>query len=167
LVAGCVTSARACFLRRLNAQVFKPGSGVNPYTGGALKHFDQYGGPGSAKALMTAVTDQLNASQITQLNTSDAASTLLASEPRLAKVLLFTDKPASTVLYKALAWAYVRRLVAAEVRPSDDAGKALAEHYGVTAYPTLLVVKVRLVGAHTHTPSCLAAPQRPPRMLLH
>lgn len=57
----------------------------------------------------------------------------------LLQVLLFTDKPVSTILYKALSIAFAGRLRFAEVRP---AAAEVAEAYKVTSYPTLVVVKV-------------------------
>jgi hypothetical protein len=55
-------------------------------------------------------------------------------------VLLFTDKNASTVLYKGLSWSYARRLAFGEVRSSEET--AALQQYGVAKMPTLLVVKV-------------------------
>lgn len=108
-----------------------------------MKDFSDFTGPVSPKTLITAVTDTLDSSHLSQLNTTAQHDTLMQQDPKLAKVLLFTDKPASTVLAKGLSWAYARRLVFAEVRPSGDEGKALAAKYGVEKYPTILVVKVR------------------------
>jgi hypothetical protein len=125
-------------------QLFKPGTKVNPYTGGSMKDFSDFTGPVSAKTLISAVTDTLDSSHLTALSTSAQATAFLQQEPKLGKVLLFTDKPASTVLAKGLSWAYARRLLFAEVRPGEgDEGKALAGQYGVDKYPTLLLVKVR------------------------
>jgi hypothetical protein len=139
--------------------LFKPGSRVNPYTGGAMKDFDVLPGPAAAagaKALLDAVTATLNDSHIARIANASAHASFLAASPRLAKVLLFTDKPAPTLLAKGLSWAYARRLAFAEVRPAqaggagaagaggEDEGAALAREYGVTAFPALLV-KVRLL----------------------
>jgi protein disulfide-isomerase A6 len=57
------------------------------------------------------------------------------------QVLLFTDKNASTVLYKGLSWSYAWRLAFGEVRSSEETA-ALLEQYGVAKMPTLLAVKV-------------------------
>jgi hypothetical protein len=128
-------------------QVFRPGTKVNPYTGGSMKDFSDFSGPVSAKALITSVTETLDASHLRHLNTSAQHQELLAQDPQLSKVLLFTDKPASTVLAKGLSWAYARRLLFAEVRPSSQDGQALAQQYGVDKYPKLVVVKVSLACA--------------------
>lgn len=60
------------------------------------------------------------------------------------QVLLFTDRPASTVLSKGLSWALGRRLAFAEVRPAQgDEGSELMGAYGVESMPAVVVVKVR------------------------
>jgi hypothetical protein len=124
------------------AQVFKPGTKVNPYTGGSMKDFSVFTGAVSAKSLISAVTDTLDSAHITALSTAAEHEAFLQKEPKLAKVLLFTDKPASTVLAKAMSWAYARRLLFAEVRPAGGDGRVLAEQYMVEKYPTILVLKV-------------------------
>jgi hypothetical protein len=125
------------------AQVFKPGTKVNPYTGGSMKDFSVFTGAVSAKTLISAVTDTLDSTHITALSTAAEHEAFLQKEPKLAKVLLFTDKPASTVLAKAMSWAYARRLLFAEVRPTGGDGRVLAEQYMVEKYPTILVMKVQ------------------------
>lgn len=130
-------------------QVFNPGSKVNPYTGGSMKDFTEVTGAVTTKGLITAVTDTLDSTHISQLQTSAQHDSFLQKDPPLAKVLVFTDKVNSTVLAKGLSWAYARRLLFAEVRPSDADGQALAQHYGVSTYPTILVLKVSR--AHSHS----------------
>eukprot|EP00879_Flechtneria_rotunda_P014908 GHRR01015576.1.p1 GENE.GHRR01015576.1~~GHRR01015576.1.p1 ORF type:complete len:609 (+),score=148.82 GHRR01015576.1:560-2386(+) len=61
----------------------------------------------------------------------------MGQDPRLSKVLLFTDQNGSTVLYKALSLAYLGRLLFATVQPGNS---QLEEQYGVTQHPKLLVV---------------------------
>ncbi|WIA14176.1 hypothetical protein OEZ85_002717 [Tetradesmus obliquus] len=141
---GNVHSVRTCrafgvreFPRLL---VFKTGTKTNPYTGGAMKEFDKYAGAPGARALVSAVTDKLDDSQISHISSSSEHEAFLQQQPKLAKVLLFTDKNASTVLYKGLSWSYARRLGFGEVR-SNEATAALLEQYGVAQMPTLLVVK--------------------------
>jgi len=56
----------------------------------------------------------------------------------LTKVLLFTDKPKTSDLYKALSCDFKGRLALGEVRKSEA---DLVERFGVTKFPTLLVVK--------------------------
>lgn len=109
-----------------------------------MKDFDEFKGPASAKGLITAVTDTLDTSHLTQLNTTAQHEDFLQQQApaSLKRVLLFTDKAASTVLARGLSWAYERRLLFGEVRPSVGEGKAIAERYGVDKYPTIVIVKV-------------------------
>lgn len=132
-------------------QVFNPGSKVNPYTGGSMKEFTEVTGAVTTKGLITAVTDTLDSTHISQLQTSAQHDSFLQKDPELAKVLVFTDKANSTVLAKGLSWAYARRLLFAEVRPSDADGQALAQQYGVSTYPTILVLKVSRAHSHSST----------------
>lgn len=111
-----------------------------------MKDFDEFTGAASAKALMSALLGTLDASQISQVQSSKAHTAFLQADPKLAKVLLFTDKNTTTTLYQSLSWAYTRRLACAEVRPSGESGKALLHEYNVTTLPTLLVVTVSGVG---------------------
>eukprot|EP00882_Tetradesmus_deserticola_P013172 GHRQ01013968.1.p1 GENE.GHRQ01013968.1~~GHRQ01013968.1.p1 ORF type:complete len:432 (+),score=183.16 GHRQ01013968.1:593-1888(+) len=122
--------------------VFNTGTKLNPYTGGAMKDFDKYTGPPTARALAAAITAKLDDTQISHVSSSSPSwhEAFLQQQPKLAKVLLFTDKNASTVLYMGLSWSYARRLAFAEVRSSGE-GAALLQQYGVAQMPTLLVVK--------------------------
>jgi len=56
----------------------------------------------------------------------------------LAKVLLFTDKPQTTSLYKAVSVEFKGTLAVGEVKKSET---ALVEQFKVTSFPTLLVLK--------------------------
>eukprot|EP00878_Enallax_costatus_P011712 GHUV01012227.1.p1 GENE.GHUV01012227.1~~GHUV01012227.1.p1 ORF type:complete len:637 (+),score=223.38 GHUV01012227.1:909-2819(+) len=89
--------------------------------------------------MAAAVTDLLNDKQITQLKTQEEHDMFIQQQPKLAKVLLFTDKNATTVLYKGLSWAYAKRLTFAQVHAAESS--KMVEQYGVNKYPTLLVVK--------------------------
>ncbi|KAF6265587.1 hypothetical protein COO60DRAFT_863377 [Scenedesmus sp. NREL 46B-D3] len=120
--------------------VFKTGTKTNPYTGGAMKDFEKHEGPPGARALAAAIADKLDDKQISRITSSSQHEAFLQQQPKLAKVLLFTDKNASTVLYMGLSWSYARRLAFAEVRSSEE-GAALLEQYAVAKLPTLLVVK--------------------------
>jgi hypothetical protein len=82
----------------------------------------------------------------------------------LMQVLLFTDKATTTVLYQALSWAYQHRLAFSEVRTSalsqeegsgDSSSGSLAQEYGVTDSPALVLLKVLLPGCAAVT--CLLA----------
>ncbi len=60
----------------------------------------------------------------------------------LARILLFTDKPKTTVLAKALSIGFAGRLVFGQVLKGAGAADKVAARLGVTEYPTLLVIKV-------------------------
>jgi len=70
--------------------------------------------------------------------TSKSFDTFLEKASGLAKVILFTDKSATTNLYKAISVEFKGRLAVAQVGKSE---KGLVEQFKVTTYPTLLVVK--------------------------
>lgn len=62
-----------------------------------------------------------------------------------AAVLLYTNKPKTTALYKALSIQFAQRGVAfAEARVGGEGGAdALAEAHEVDKFPALLVLQVR------------------------
>eukprot|EP00878_Enallax_costatus_P037462 GHUV01042319.1.p2 GENE.GHUV01042319.1~~GHUV01042319.1.p2 ORF type:complete len:177 (+),score=37.53 GHUV01042319.1:872-1402(+) len=66
--------------------LYKPGTRVNPYTGGALKDTLEYKGKHSARDMAAAVTDLLNDKQITQLKTQEEHDMFIQQQPKLAKV---------------------------------------------------------------------------------
>ncbi len=53
-------------------------------------------------------------------------------------VLLFTDKKSTPAIFKALSKKFLQKLFFGEVRSSDE---ALVKQFGVTEFPTLLVMK--------------------------
>lgn len=61
-----------------------------------------------------------------------------AEKPEIGKVILFTNKAATTDLYKALSNDFKGRLLFGEVRHTQ---KELVEKFQVTNFPTLVVVK--------------------------
>lgn len=122
-------------------------------------------GERGARAIAAAVTDLLHDRRISRIKTEvelvsfapaalgpEAAAASAGSGDKgaaaaaaLARVLLFTDKPKTTVLYKALSIAYAGRLRFGQVLKGE--GDVIAEKLGVEDYPTLLVIKVSRVRA--------------------
>jgi len=109
---------------------------------GIIKEPQDYQGPRTAAALATAA-EALLPDPPTLLTDQNADQWLATPSSRdggeaLPKVILFTDKPRSATLYKALCLNLRIGLDMAEVR----GGKApkLAERFGVTQFPTLLVI---------------------------
>lgn len=75
-----------------------------------------------------------NVIEITNAN----AHTFLAEHPSVPKVLLFTDKKGTPMIYKGLSVAFEKKLNFGIVRSSDD---ILVQKYAVKKFPSLLVVK--------------------------
>lgn len=123
-------------------------------------------GSSSARDIAAAVTDLLHDRHIAAISSDadlDAFAPSLAADAAgkgadaagkegaagkeddkaaaLARVLLFTDKPKTTVLYKALSTAFAGRLMFGQAH--KGAGGAAAARLGVEEFPTLVVVKVR------------------------
>ena len=78
----------------------------------------------------------------TWVNTvSDATSEgFFNKRPKWAHALLFTAKTVTTTMFKALSVEYRKTIVFGEVRASK-LSKRLVTSYGVTKYPTLVMVK--------------------------
>ncbi len=94
----------------------------------------------TAREVSKAATALLHDRHITRIGSAAEADAFLAQDAALAKVLLFTDKRAPTTLYKGLSCRFRGRLLFGEVHRDVD---AVVARYGVEAFPTLLVVKVR------------------------
>ena len=104
-------------------------------------------GPRGAREIAAAVTALLHERHLAPLRTqadldalgAAAAASDAQSQPRLARAVLFTDKPKATVLAKALSTAYAGRLLFGQAVKGE--ADALAAALGVEEWPTLLVVK--------------------------
>jgi len=100
-----------------------------------FKKEQDYQGERSAAAIVQFATSKLP-SFVKSLNSANFDTVF--AESSLAKVLLFSDKPTTTTLYKGLSVEFKDRLVLTEVKKSD---KDLVAKYKVTSFPTLLVLK--------------------------
>eukprot|EP01100_Stratorugosa_tubuloviscum_P006431 TRINITY_DN2779_c1_g2_i1.p1 TRINITY_DN2779_c1_g2~~TRINITY_DN2779_c1_g2_i1.p1 ORF type:complete len:408 (-),score=170.42 TRINITY_DN2779_c1_g2_i1:65-1288(-) len=69
--------------------------------------------------------------------TESSHTSFISEDPNVAKVILFTNKPKTTDLYKGLAVEFKDRLKFAEIKHTE---KTLVEKYSITSFPTLLVV---------------------------
>ena len=94
-------------------------------------------GARSAKGIVDALTYALPASHITKLKDAGSYTNFTASSA-LPTVVLFTDKPKTSALYKSLSLRFKGRLAFAEV--SSKAAEVV-EQQGVHAFPKLLVLK--------------------------
>ena len=93
-----------------------------------------YNGARQGGAMAKALLAQLG-NHVSKIAAGDKHDKWAASE--LGKVLLFSEKPAVTTLYKALAQQFQNRLAFAQAPISDAELKA---KYGVEKAPTLLVL---------------------------
>jgi len=104
---------------------------------GVMKEPEDYNGPRTATDMAKFALSKLP-NFVTKV-TSKNVEEVLAGSPDLAKVLLFTNKKETTPLYKALAVDYHYQLNLGEVK---DTEKDVVSRFGVTKYPTLVVVPV-------------------------
>ncbi|MEW5301253.1 MAG: hypothetical protein WDW36_004124 [Sanguina aurantia] len=119
-------------------QLFGPSKELNANTKEYTKEAIPYDGPRTAKPISEAVTALLTDLHITRIVTEPQLDTFLASQPGSPKVLLFTSKPASTPLYKALSLQLHSKLGFGEAQGSAS---AVLERYGVKDLPMLVVVQ--------------------------
>jgi protein disulfide-isomerase A6 len=111
---------------------------------------EDYQGPRSAAGLANFALSKLPSFVVPV--TSSNLEKFLGQE--LPKALLFTNKDKTSDLYIALSIDFHHRMVLGEAKHSD---KKLVEQYGVTNFPTLLVIKdgqepVKYDGKLSHEP---------------
>jgi hypothetical protein len=70
--------------------------------------------------------------------TSANAETFIKENPSVPKVLLFSDKKGTPLIFKALSVSFEKKLFFGLVRSEDE---ILAKKYSVKKFPTLIVVK--------------------------
>lgn len=94
---------------------------------------EDYNGPRSAKAIVEAVKDKIP-NHVERLQGS-AFDAWFNDESSLAKAIVFTEKGTTNPLVKSLAVDFLGSIVFAQVKD-----KAIAEKYGITEFPTILLV---------------------------
>lgn len=97
-----------------------------------------YNGPRTAKAIADALTAALPASQISKVKDAQSFTNFTNTASSLPKVVLFTDKPRTSALYKSLSLRFMDRLAFAEV---SSKAADVVEAQGVTSFPKLVVLK--------------------------
>jgi len=104
---------------------------------GIMKDPEDYNGPRTATDMAKFALSKLPnfVTKVTNKNIDE----FLSGSPDLAKVLLVTNKKETTPLYKALAVDFHFQLSLGEVK---DTEKDVVSKYGVTKFPTLIVVPV-------------------------
>lgn len=95
-------------------------------------------GPRTAKAIADALTAALPASQISKVKDAQSFTNFTNTASSLPKVVLFTDKPRTSALYKSLSLRFMDRLAFAEV---SSKAADVVEAQGVTSFPKLVVLK--------------------------
>ncbi|KEF63806.1 uncharacterized protein A1O9_01784 [Exophiala aquamarina CBS 119918] len=94
---------------------------------------EDYNGARSAKAIVEAVKDKIP-NHVKRLQGS-AFDAWFNDESDLAKAVVFTEKGTTNPMVKSLAIDFLGSIVFAQVKD-----KAIAEKYGVTEFPTILLV---------------------------
>ncbi|KAI8331820.1 hypothetical protein EDC96DRAFT_548709 [Choanephora cucurbitarum] len=127
-------------------KVFSPELRKNKRTGELTKSASDYQGPRDAKSIV----DHLLSYQPSQVlfvkwNEKDVKSKksisldnfLNTKNETLPKALLFTNKPTTTPLYKALSIDFKDKMLVGEVKSSE---KNIIAEFGIQSFPTLLVI---------------------------
>ncbi|KAK9853382.1 hypothetical protein WJX84_006756 [Apatococcus fuscideae] len=101
-----------------------------------------YNGPRNAKSIAEAATDQIPSKYIKRIKGKadlvDPTPHTQGAGSAAPLALLFTDKATSTPLYRSLSVRFVGKIAFAEARSKDSA--ELVEEYGITSFPTLIVI---------------------------
>ena len=119
-----------------SVKVYVPGTGKkNPYTGKFFKPPVDYGGPRTARGVVDFATGALPSYVLPV--TDKSFGKFKSENSTLPKAVLFTKKTETTSLLKSLSVRLNGRMLIGEAR--DVATKAAAD-FGVTEYPTLLVL---------------------------
>jgi len=103
---------------------------INVDTGKA----EDYQGPRTAAPIAKFALSKLSTKHITKVTDSNIDSFL---EESLPKALLFTSKTTSTNLYRALSYTFKGRMVLGEANQKNTAA---VERFGITSFPTLVVI---------------------------
>ncbi|KAI9025105.1 hypothetical protein CLU79DRAFT_746284 [Phycomyces nitens] len=114
--------------------------------GAIVKKPTDYQGPREAKPLVDHLLSILpsevrfvkdNAEKVKSQKSISIDDFLATDNSTLPKALLFTDKSATTPLYKALSADFAGRMLMGEVKKSE---KDVMEIFGVQSFPTLVVI---------------------------
>jgi len=97
---------------------------------------DDYRGDRSAKA----ITDYGKAQMVSYAARVKAKGmdAYFGDEKELPHVLLFTDKAATSPLFKSLSARYYKKVALGEMKKAEVGKEGIAKKYAITSYPTLL-----------------------------
>ncbi|GAN02072.1 thioredoxin domain containing protein [Mucor ambiguus] len=127
-------------------KVFSPELKKDKRTGQMTKVPTDYQGPRDAKSMVDYfLSSQPSNVQFIKWNEKDVKSKksitldnfLQTKNETLPKALLFTNKPTTTPLYKALSVDFKDRMLTGEVKQSE---RNIVSEYGIESFPTLLIV---------------------------
>ncbi|CAO0803515.1 unnamed protein product [Mucor circinelloides] len=127
-------------------KLFSPELRKDKRTGQMTKVPTDYQGPRDAKSMVDYfLSSQPSNVQFVKWNAKDVKSKksitldnfLQTKNETLPKALLFTNKPTTTPLYKALSVDFKNRMLTGEVKQSE---RNIVSEYGVESFPTLLIV---------------------------
>lgn len=115
-----------------------PAIKINPYTHQPSKPIEHsYQGNGDPQSLAAFARQHMPVFREIVKSKSDL-ETFLADESVPNKVILFTNKPQTSPLYRSLASEYRDRLSFAEI---NESSQDLIQEFQITKYPTLIVMK--------------------------
>ncbi|KAI8642221.1 hypothetical protein BD408DRAFT_367073 [Parasitella parasitica] len=127
-------------------KVFSPELRKDKRTGQMTKVPTDYQGPRDAKSMVDYfLSSQPSNVQFVKWNEKDVKSKksitlnnfLQTKNETLPKALLFTNKPTTTPLYKALSIDFKDRMLVGEVKQSE---RNIVGEYGIESFPTLLII---------------------------
>jgi hypothetical protein len=83
-----------------------------------------------------------------KLNTTEDYENFLEAEPKLNKVILFTEKKVTAAIYKGLTIHYFRRLYFAEVTETPETNEILDE-FEIEEFPQVFLLQRNEDGSYT------------------
>lgn len=110
----------------------------NPYTGEAIKDAVDYTGARTAKGIKEAAYAILADTYIKKPKSSEEYEQILTEAPVLPLAVVFSDKGEPSDLFKGLASKLSGRMKFVQIGPKLG---DLLERYGVSSYPTLIILK--------------------------
>ncbi|GAM85999.1 hypothetical protein ANO11243_040090 [Dothideomycetidae sp. 11243] len=132
---NCDEDVNKGFCGSMGVQGFPTLKIVKPGKKAGRPFVEDYQGPRTAKGIVDAVKDKItNHVKRLQDSTIDAWIDTDKSQP---KAILFTEKGTTSALLKALAIDFLGSISVAQVR---DKEAATCEKYGVTSFPTLVLL---------------------------
>ncbi len=131
----CDDEANKAFCGNMGVQGFPTIKTVKPSKKPGRPVVEDYQGPRTAKAIVDAVVDKIP-NHVKRVGDKGLES-WLAENNDTAKAVLFSEKGTTSALLKALSVDFLGAISFAQIR---DKEKASIELFGITTYPTLLLL---------------------------